>query len=80
MVYFFIVDLKLYLSFNLFFLGLIGLALAYALSITSLLNGTITAFTETEKEIVSVERVMQYIDVETEDDTYLQLVIIVSFC
>lgn len=64
-----------YLSFS----GLIGLALSYALSITSLLNGTITAFTETEKEIVSVERVMEYIeDVETETDTYLQLVIKVS--
>ncbi|GIY85871.1 multidrug resistance-associated protein 7 [Caerostris extrusa] len=42
--------------------GLVGLALSYVLSITALLNGTITSFTETEKEIVSVERVMQYIE------------------
>ncbi|XP_076314216.1 LOW QUALITY PROTEIN: ATP-binding cassette sub-family C member 10-like [Tachypleus tridentatus] len=47
--------------------GLIGLAISYALSVTSLLGGVVTSFTETEKEMVSVERVVQYIDgVESE--------------
>ncbi|GFX49233.1 multidrug resistance-associated protein 7 [Trichonephila clavipes] len=53
--------------------GLVGLALSYALSVTALLNGSITAFTETEKEIVSVERVMQYIErIKTESDDFSQ--------
>ncbi|CAL1292974.1 unnamed protein product [Larinioides sclopetarius] len=53
--------------------GLVGLALSYALSITALLNGSITAFTETEKETVSVERVMQYIDgVKMEEEIFSQ--------
>lgn len=41
--------------------GFVGLALSYALSVTSLLSGLVTAFTETEKEMVSVERADQYI-------------------
>lgn len=41
--------------------GLVGLAISYALSVTNLLSGVVTSFTETEKEMVSVERVMQYI-------------------
>ncbi|GFU20326.1 multidrug resistance-associated protein 7 [Nephila pilipes] len=53
--------------------GLVGLALSYALSVTALLNGSITAFTETEKEIVCVERVMQYIQgINTESDGFSQ--------
>ncbi|KAF8770810.1 Multidrug resistance-associated protein 7 like [Argiope bruennichi] len=53
--------------------GLVGLALSYALSVTALLNGSITAFTETEKEIVSVERVMQYIEgIKIEEDIFSQ--------
>jgi ATP-binding cassette subfamily C (CFTR/MRP) protein 10 len=35
--------------------------LSYALSITSALNGLVNAFTETEREMISVERVNQYI-------------------
>ncbi|EDV28182.1 uncharacterized protein TRIADDRAFT_21627 [Trichoplax adhaerens] len=42
--------------------GLIGLAISYALSVTSQLSGVLTAFTETEKEMISVERAKQYID------------------
>lgn len=38
-----------------------GLAVSYALSVTNLLSGVVTSFTETEKEMVSVERAMQYI-------------------
>ena len=41
--------------------GLVGLAISYALSVTNLLSGVVTSFTETEKEMVSVERVMEYI-------------------
>lgn len=42
--------------------GLIGLAISYALSVTSLLGGVINAFTETEREMIAVERVNQYIE------------------
>ena len=43
-------------------LGLVGLAIAYALSVTGRLSGLVTSFTETEKQMVSVERATQYID------------------
>ncbi|CAF1369283.1 unnamed protein product [Adineta steineri] len=42
--------------------ALVGLSLSYILSVTGLLNGLITSFTETEKEMVGVERVTAYID------------------
>ena len=49
--------------------GLVGLALSYALSVTSMLNGVVTSFTETEKEMVSVERTTYYIDnLDIEED------------
>lgn len=35
--------------------------MSYALSVTSALSGVINAFTETEREMISVERVNQYI-------------------
>lgn len=38
------------------------MAISYALSITSLLSGVVNAFTETEREMIAVERVNQYID------------------
>ncbi|CAB3365957.1 Hypothetical predicted protein [Cloeon dipterum] len=41
--------------------GLVGLAITYALTMTSLLNGVINTFTETEKEMIAVERTQQYI-------------------
>ncbi|XP_063242885.1 ATP-binding cassette sub-family C member 10 [Bacillus rossius redtenbacheri] len=47
-------------QFNVANPGLIGLAISYALSVTSILNGLVNAFTETEKEMVAVERVCQY--------------------
>ena len=48
--------------------GLVGLAISYALGITGKLSGLVSAFTETEREFVAVERVKQYIDeVEVED-------------
>lgn len=41
--------------------GFVGLSLAYALPITGLLNGLLTSGAETEQEMVSVERIGQYI-------------------
>ena len=41
--------------------GLVGLGLSYALPIVELLNGLLATFTETEKEMVAVERVQQVI-------------------
>ncbi|XP_061847183.1 ATP-binding cassette sub-family C member 10 isoform X2 [Colius striatus] len=40
--------------------GLVGLALSYALSITNLLSGLISNFTQTETMMVSVERTEEY--------------------
>lgn len=47
--------------------GLVGLALSYASPIVSLMSSFLTSFTETEKEMVSVERVLQYMDIPQED-------------
>lgn len=46
--------------------GLIGLAISYALSVSSLLNGVLNAFTETEQEMIAVERVSQYLKLPAE--------------
>uniref|UniRef100_A0A672ZEG6 ATP-binding cassette, sub-family C (CFTR/MRP), member 10 n=1 Tax=Sphaeramia orbicularis TaxID=375764 RepID=A0A672ZEG6_9TELE len=40
--------------------GLVGLSLSYALSITMLLSGLIFTFTQTEMQLVSVERTEEY--------------------
>jgi ATP-binding cassette subfamily C (CFTR/MRP) protein 10 len=42
--------------------GFVGLSLAYALPITGLLNGLLTCGAETEQEMVSVERIAEYIN------------------
>ncbi|XP_076628531.1 ATP-binding cassette sub-family C member 10 [Colletes latitarsis] len=42
--------------------GLIGLVITYALSITGLLSGVVNAFTETEREMIAIERVKQYLE------------------
>ncbi|GER44073.1 ABC transporter C family member [Striga asiatica] len=55
-----------YIPVNLGTPGLVGLALSYASPIVSLLGSFLTSFTETEKEMVSVERVLQYIDIPQE--------------
>lgn len=58
-----------YWSYQTIDAGLIGLALVYSLSVTSLLNGTIQSFAQTEMDMISVERVFQYIDdIEPERD------------
>ncbi|XP_051881362.1 ATP-binding cassette sub-family C member 10 [Pristis pectinata] len=52
--------------------GLVGLALSYALSITNLLSGAISSFTQTETQMVSVERLDEYtteIPSEPQDDS-----------
>ncbi|XP_072938675.1 ATP-binding cassette sub-family C member 10 [Epargyreus clarus] len=47
--------------------GLVGLAISYALSMTSMLSNVLNSFTETEREMIAVERVGEYItQVETE--------------
>uniref|UniRef100_A0A1I8BB22 ABC transporter domain-containing protein n=1 Tax=Meloidogyne hapla TaxID=6305 RepID=A0A1I8BB22_MELHA len=55
--------------------GLIGLAITYALSLTNVLNALLTSFIETEKELVSVERICDYVDnvLMEEDDQLLSL-------
>ncbi|XP_057968870.1 ABC transporter C family member 13 isoform X3 [Malania oleifera] len=47
--------------------GLVGLALSYAAPVVTLLGSFLTSFTETEKEMVSVERVLQYMDIPQEE-------------
>ncbi|KAG7213689.1 hypothetical protein KM043_002932 [Ampulex compressa] len=42
--------------------GLIGLAITYTLSVTGLLSGVVNAFTETEREMIAVERIKQYLE------------------
>ena len=41
--------------------GLVGLAISYALGITGKLSGLVSSFTETERELVAVERCGQYL-------------------
>lgn len=50
--------------------GLVGLAIAYALPITNTLSGLITSFSETEKEMISVERATQYFKLPEEKSYY----------
>lgn len=61
--------------------GLVGLAISYALSITNLLSGVVSSFTETEKQMVSVERADQYIkNVEPEfSEAHVEVTILQSF-
>lgn len=47
--------------------GMVGLALSYAAPIVSLLGSFLTSFTETEKEMVALERVLQYMDAPQEE-------------
>ncbi|CAG7725549.1 unnamed protein product [Allacma fusca] len=42
--------------------AMLGLAISYALTVTNSLSSFVTSFTETEKEMVAVERVAEYID------------------
>ncbi|XP_021866255.1 ABC transporter C family member 13 isoform X2 [Spinacia oleracea] len=47
--------------------GLVGLALSYASPLVSLMGSFLSSFTETEKEMVAVERVAQYMDIPQEE-------------
>ncbi|CAD5224372.1 unnamed protein product [Bursaphelenchus okinawaensis] len=49
--------------------GLIGLAITYALTMTNVLNSLLSSFIDTEKELVSVERIMDYIHTIPVEDT-----------
>ncbi|XP_077138016.1 ATP-binding cassette sub-family C member 10 isoform X1 [Ranitomeya variabilis] len=49
--------------------GLVGLSLSYALSITGLLSGLITSFTQMEAMMVSVERAEEYSTTITSEPT-----------
>lgn len=51
--------------------GFVGLALSYALSVTSLLSSLVTSFTDTEKEMVSMERADQYIKGLEEEEEHV---------
>lgn len=42
--------------------GLVGLAVMYILGVSPLLSGVVNAFTETEREMVAVERIKQYLE------------------
>eukprot|EP00475_Leptophrys_vorax_P037463 TRINITY_DN6464_c0_g1_i6.p1 TRINITY_DN6464_c0_g1~~TRINITY_DN6464_c0_g1_i6.p1 ORF type:complete len:900 (-),score=203.33 TRINITY_DN6464_c0_g1_i6:101-2800(-) len=46
--------------------ALVGLSLAYAFPMTSLLKGLIWSYSETEKQLVSCERVFEYTELESE--------------
>ncbi|XP_073826163.1 ATP-binding cassette sub-family C member 10 [Musca autumnalis] len=48
--------------------GLVGLAISYALSVTHILGGVLNAVAETEQELVAVERIEQYLQIEGEDN------------
>jgi len=50
-----------YLILSADIVGLVGLAISYSLAVTNQLSGLVISFTETEKEMVSVERNSQYI-------------------
>uniref|UniRef100_A0AC35FY07 Uncharacterized protein n=1 Tax=Panagrolaimus sp. PS1159 TaxID=55785 RepID=A0AC35FY07_9BILA len=52
--------------------GLIGLAITYALSMNNLLNSLLCSFIDTEKELVAVERVSDYIEEVPLEDTNQQ--------
>ncbi|CAM9489154.1 unnamed protein product [Lampetra fluviatilis] len=47
--------------------GLVGLAIAYALSINGRLSGLVSSFTQTETQMVSVERVQEYRGIDSEE-------------
>ena len=57
---------------------MVGLAISYALGITGKLSGLVSSFTETERELVAVERCGQYID-QVVDLFYLQSAMKVYF-
>ena len=48
--------------------GLIGLALSYALTLTSTLSAVVNAFTETEREMIAVERINQFYELLPEEN------------
>lgn len=49
--------------------GMVGLAISYAISISGLLSGVLYAFSETEQEMIAVERVGQYLKLPKEPNS-----------
>lgn len=43
-------------------LGFLGLALTYALTLTSILGGLVNAFAATECDMINLERVLDYVE------------------
>uniref|UniRef100_A0A0E0A5Z0 ABC transmembrane type-1 domain-containing protein n=1 Tax=Oryza glumipatula TaxID=40148 RepID=A0A0E0A5Z0_9ORYZ len=61
--------------------GLVGLALSYAAPVVSLLNGFLTTFTETEKEMISVERVVEVkVEPELNSSVLSSFALIIQCC
>eukprot|EP01116_Phalansterium_solitarium_P010898 TRINITY_DN263_c0_g2_i2.p1 TRINITY_DN263_c0_g2~~TRINITY_DN263_c0_g2_i2.p1 ORF type:complete len:1470 (+),score=645.31 TRINITY_DN263_c0_g2_i2:96-4505(+) len=52
--------------------GFAGLALAYAQQLTGILNWLVRQYTDTETQMVSVERVLQYAELPTEGATVIE--------
>ena len=50
--------------------ALLGLALVYSLSIVNNLNGLMNSFADTEQAMISVERIVGYINLDSENDGY----------
>lgn len=52
--------------------GLVGLVLSYGLNTTGSLNWVVRSASEVEQNIVSVERVLHYVDLEPEAPDYIE--------
>ena len=51
--------------------ALVGLAISYVLSVQDRLSGVVSSFTETEKEMISVERIVDYVQrIPFEEEDY----------
>lgn len=49
--------------------GLIGLSITYALTMTNVFNSLLSSMIDTEKELVSVERIMDYVETIPSEET-----------
>lgn len=60
-------------------IGFIGLAISYALTLTSGLGGTINIFVETERKMVALERVNEYIEREKSESNEAEIDFVLPF-
>ena len=71
----------LFSKLNFFSLGLVGLAITYSIQITPILASLLTIFTETEKQMVRVERVSQYItETPREKEKSTNVLLVLACC